>query len=131
MKAKIFVGKENTGKTQTARIISEFIGRDKTVWIFDPRMQNGVALDKIPFVFRNVHDKTELIIFDDCPANFDYSVFYDVKYLDELVFKIKVERPYYPMDIIAVRKMIFITEKLPAKWCARKAFNELFDVINF
>ena len=52
MKARIFIGKEATGKTRVAKMISEYIGKDKTVTLC-----GGHSQMKSRFAFSDLNEK--------------------------------------------------------------------------
>jgi hypothetical protein len=134
MKAKIFTGAPRTGKTRVANMISEHIGKEKTFWVTAKNIKGRV--NGRPFLFEGITDKTELIIFDDCPINFDFSCFFPVEdntpYGGDLKFRLTVKEPKKKIREILIPQIIFTTEKLDPKWKDSGAsFNGRFDIVEF
>jgi len=130
MKAKIFVGGRESGKSRTANMIAEYVGIEKTA-IF-----TGKQFNNNRWVFSEIKEDTQLIIIDDCPENFNYSRFFPVEdnrpYGGELKYKITREIPRQETQIIQVPYLIFTTNKLSKKWLEYGAsFKGRFEIINF
>lgn len=130
MKAKIFIG-PRSGKTRVANLISEFVGKKNTAII----SINKRNWKEDYFLFGSVPINTELLIVEDCPIDFDYSIFFSV--LDkrpegEIEFLIKRQaQGEYPV-ILSIPKLILITEKLnPNFEFLDASFTEHFDIIEF
>lgn len=127
MKAKIFVGPAYSGKTRTAQMISEYIGKDKSVFI-DARD----LIHNPHFVFGEVSNNTELLIIDECPKNFSFERFYDVEYDENneikgfyfLVNKRGIQSRRY-----SIPKVIIITNFYPEITGA--SLNRRFEIIEF
>ena len=115
MKAKIFVGPRDSGKSRVAEMIADHVGHHKTVLL------NGKEFTVFrASLFSEVSENTELIVFDDAPINFDYTsllVNHVVRYIeDEILFKIKREVPgSYPI-VYLVPQIIITTQQLSEKW---------------
>jgi len=130
MKAKIFVGERESGKTRTANMIAEYVGKEKTEIFF------GRGLYNHPFVFSEIKEDTKLIIINDCPENFDYSRFFQVEDNGQnggdLKFTITREIRGQKTQIIHVPYLIFTTNKLSKKWLEYGAsFEGRFEIIQF
>ena len=134
MKAKIYVGAPRSGKSRVANMISEHIGKEKTFWLSARKMKRD--LSDIPFLFAGIPDITELIVFDDCPENFDYSFFFPVEddrsNGGDLKFRLIVNERMKNQREILIPQIIFTTEKLDSKWTEFGAsFDARFDIIEF
>ena len=135
MKAKIYVGPPMSGKTRVAKMIAEHLGEDKVVFLSGRELKK-IKLEDILFFFIFLTNKTELIIIDDVPINFDYSYFFHIQNDrikgGELQFEIPVEKKCEKPKKILVPQLIIITEKLDAKWVKNwRSFNALFDIVDF
>jgi hypothetical protein len=114
MKAKIFVGRSTSVKSIVARMIAEHVGKEKTVWIDGAGL--GKRFGKKNFCFSEVHEKTKLIVFDNCPDDFDYefliycSVF--SKDYDHLGFQLRVDKMHEDVKDILIPQIILISGKL-------------------
>ena len=130
MKAKIFVGGRDSGKTRMANMIAEYIGKEKTAIL------PGREFNDNCWIFSEIKEDTQLIIIDDCLENFDYSRFFQVEDNrpcgGDLKFTITREIPGQKTQIIHVPYLIFITTKLSPKWLEIGAsFDARFDIIRF
>lgn len=127
MKAKIFVGPAYSGKTRTAQMISEYIGKDKSVFI------DGRDLIRNPhFAFEEVSSNTELLIIDECPKNFSFERFYDVEYDENNQIKgyyFLVNKRITPPKRYSIPKVIIITDFYPEITGA--SLNRRFEIIEF
>lgn len=133
MKAKIFVGPPESGKSRVARIIAEHVGKNKTVYLTS-RYWEPNYLDSLHFAFERVTETTELLIIDDCHEDFDFS-----KFLDGVVelpnndfgFNLLVHVRGKRQRIIAIPQLIFITYTLSEKWKESVAFMSYCDIVKF
>ena len=129
MKAQIFVGPPGSGKTRVAKMITEHVGKEKVFFM-------SASMRTTQFPFNGIHAKTELLIFDDCTIDFDYSLFSNVQDErprgGELKFKILVEEPTKNPVELLIPQIIFITEKLNPKWLNFGAlFDARFEIVEF
>jgi hypothetical protein len=123
MKAKIFVGGKETGKSRVAKMISEFVGNDSTVFLTAyKRKQLGT------FDFSSIEEKTNMLIIDDCPKDFDYSYFL-TNDTDKIIIDVnkKCKKP----EKIMIPYLILITNELNEEWTYSLKFNRMFDVVRF
>jgi hypothetical protein len=129
MKAQVYTGLPDTGKTRVAKMISEHLGKEKTVWI-DGRHASPYIYN--PFLFAGVSDGTKLIVIDDCPIDFDYTILFTTVIVQgEFKFKIRVETMGSRPKEVLVDQIIITTERLLPKWTDCYSFNRLFEVIEF
>ena len=119
MKAKIFVGPAYSGKTRTAQMISEYIGKDKSVFISGRNLVNYS-----PFGLEEINSNTELLIIDDCPINFSFEEFYHVNINEKgeiIDYSISVnKRAFVPIILIVmatidIYKVVIKTNEKPTK----------------
>jgi len=130
MKAKIFVGPPATGKTMVAKMIAEFVGIEKTVYL-DAR--HGL---KTRFAFSEVQDNTELLIIDDIPLNFCFEEFYNIRdnrpYGGDIKYIIRISKKGKLSRTKLIPYLIFTTEYKDPQWEKLGAsFHERFDVVEF
>lgn len=127
MKAKIFAGPAYSGKTKTAKMISEYIGKDKTVFI-DAKQMN---IDN-HFVFEEINFNTELLIIDDVPEDFSLERFYDVEYDENNEIKgyyFLVNKRCLPPRIYSVPKVIIIANFFPN--ITGESLKRRFEIVEF
>lgn len=129
MKAKIFVGPRDSGKSRVAEMIAEYVGVSKTLTI------NGRGrLFDDPFLFHGMTAHTELIIIDDVDIDFEYMHLYDTYYEgregEELLFRIQCNTMGGRKANFLIPQIIITTQKLNACWDGA-SFTERFEVINF
>lgn len=127
MKAKIFVGPAYSGKTRTAQMISEYIGKDKSVFISGRGLVNYS-----PFGLEAINSNTELLIIDDCPINFSFEKFYDVNINEKgeiIDYSISVNKRAFVPIIYKIPKIIFTTNFSPTN--KGESFNRRFEIIEF
>jgi len=133
MKAKIFVGPPQSGKTRVADMISEFVGKDKTFFM------SGRSLSKSrlesPFLFSEMKEETGLLIIDDCLPDFDFSIFIGSSRFESSVsgplFKFIVNAKNKPQKEITISQIIFTMGKLDPSWLGSSSFLSRFDIVNF
>jgi hypothetical protein len=129
MKAKIFVGPPNSGKSIVAEIIIDFVGRDKTYY------KRGFSIHNDPFFFDGIKDETELIIIDDCKEEFPYHLFFNPKQKDlnsEIVYPILVNKQCHWPRFYLVKNVILITNSLDSALITYKnLLKEYFDITHF
>lgn len=132
MKAKIFTGVPESGKTRVARMIAEHVGKEKTHWI-DAKELTRKKLNFTSYLFNGISDNVQLVVFDDCPIDFDYSLFMSVENNnDNIKFRLWVNERGKVPRVISVPQIIFTTEKLHPMWFEVGAsFNVRFDIVQF
>ena len=133
MKAKIFVGKQDSGKSRVARMICEHFGEEKTVYITARDIRGEMA---IIYPFDGMFEYAELLVIDDCQPNFDYSFFFNVEDNrqngGDLQFKIPIVHRKNERKEILIKQIILITEKLSPKWKElAPSFDSIFDIVEF
>lgn len=105
-KTKIFAGGTRTGKTRVAKMIMNYLGEDKTVYLdWKIHLKNDVVK-----VLEFITHKTELVIIDDCTSDF-IKMFLSLK------------------DNIINLNYILITSDLNYKLYDLKSFTSTFEVI--
>ena len=132
MKAKIYVGVTRSGKTRVANMISEHVGKEKTFWVDAKKMKRDIS--NLPSLLAGIPDTIELIVFDDCLPNLEYSFFFPVEdnrfYGGDLKFKLIVAEKGKKTREILIAQIIFTTEKLNSKWFEfGYSFTERFDIV--
>lgn len=131
MKAKIFVGPRDSGKTRVAKMIADHVGIDKTFIIYGRR-----PIFEDSFIYHGMNTKTKLIIFDDVPLDFDYKeLFKTMTHIDEdgdMLFRIKCNTKGEWVTEHYIPQIIITTTKLDSKWYELgDSFRRRFDVIDF
>lgn len=133
MKAKLFVGPKNTGKTRVAKMIAEFIGKNNSAYYFD---SDHVIRD--PYAFSTLNSNTQLIIFDNLPLEFELEFFFPCEDNritgGDITFSIRKHEYGHQPEIIQVPYLIFITNYLNPKWNQQPikcSFYSRFDIIQF
>lgn len=131
MKARIFIGEPCTGKTRVAQMISEYVGQEKTVWVSGRDLMRNK--EYLPMFLSKITIQTQLLVVDDCPPNFDFSLFANIEnVLGQLCFKIEVEKRGYNRKEYMIPQVIFTVGKLyPSKFLASTKFNECFEYVAF
>lgn len=109
MKARIFIGPPETGKSRMAKLISEYRGADYTA------MFDGRELHKDMSLFV-VKAQCNLVIIDDCPIGFDYD------YILGVFESYKLTCPF---------DMIVTTNHLEKKCYESRNFEKNFELIGF
>ncbi len=112
-------------------MIAEYFPKSQRAFI-GARRKN---IRETPFFFNSISDEAQLIIIDDCDADFDYSFFYPIEDTgacgSNLKFKIKVERLGEWPSLFHIPYLIFTTLTLDPKWLKSLSFTARFDVIEF
>lgn len=134
MKAKIFVGGPETGKTRTAKMIAEYFRKDEVGFI-EGRKLGRRSIKDDPWIFSHVPSECKLLIIDDVSENFDYEFFYpihDYRYNGGILrFIIDKQDKGKEKEMLLIPHLIFTTNKLPESWTQQESFNSRFEVVDF
>lgn len=122
MKAKVFVGPPESGKSRVAEIIKSVIGEDRSVTLYRNFQRNR-------FKYYDVSNDTELIIIDDVEDDFDFERLFNSVSNDG--FKVTVDRPCVDSFEVTVPNLIIITESISKELADSASFKARFDVIEF
>lgn len=121
MKAKLYIGKSETGEKGWARLRAKEVGMENTV-IIDARefSRNN------PFVFHRINENTKLVIINDCPIDFNYQCLFSNITPDTFTFYVN-RRGENPKEI-TVPEVILTAESFDAEKNIGASFEYRFDV---
>lgn len=125
MKAKIFFGPGSSGKTRTAKLISEFIGTQKTTIIDGYRFNYSI---------QQVPDNTELLIVDTLPNDFEFEQFYTtINDNGEIKFCVKTAEKFQSPKILHIPYLILCANTIQHldRYRESQYFNDVFDIVEF
>lgn len=126
MKAKVFVGPPESGKSRVAELIRD-MNPDKIFLIDGSLIRSNVP----NFYFSSVPDDCETLIMDNVNMGkrFAFEVFYS--FFENGQIEITVEkRGQYPYRLV-LKNLIIITESIREDLLDSASFRERFDVIEF